>query len=214
MSLTTLFAFLNNPAFQVEGGCEVVEIVIGTSDYWVYSTPSHVAEYMNGQLGTAAWDNASADDRLKAHVQATRWLDTMNWQGARTGTQPLDWPRTGMVNCDGTVIADDELPEDICSAIAELILVILADNSASNQASTAKNIKSLGAGSASIEFFRGGDAQGGKGTPLPTQAWRLIKCFTGAGSQASSGAIASGTDACSQFDDDDRYDLRDGEGFP
>tara|TARA_R110000796_G_scaffold151843_1_gene268358 strand:+ start:56 stop:415 length:360 start_codon:yes stop_codon:yes gene_type:complete len=118
-----------------------------------------------------------------------------------------------MVDCDGTVVATTAVPDELCEAVAELVLIILGDNAASDASSTAKNIKALGAGSATVEFFRSGDAQGGGGTPLPTPAWRLIKCFTGAGSQANSGAIASGADQCSQFDDDDRYDLRSDAGF-
>ena len=196
----------------------VSTVTISGNSYSVYGTEAEVKQYIAGRLGTDAYDNASGSDKKKAHVQATRWLDTLKWQGSPTDTvtpQPLAWPRTGMIDCEGVEVGDSVIPDELCAAVAELVLVILGDNAASDSASTVKNIKKLGAGSASIEFFRAADAQGNtSGTPLPTQAWRLIRCFTGAGSQANSGAIASGTDACSQFDDCDRYDLRDGEAFP
>lgn len=194
----------------------VSSVTISGNAYDVYGTEAEVKQYLAGRLGADAYDDASGAKKKKAHVQATRWLDTMKWQGSPTdaSTQPLAWPRTGMTDCNGDAVLDTAIPDELCAAVGELVLILLGDSAASDQASTDKNIKKLGAGSASIEFFRAGDSQGKSGTPLPTQAWRLIKCFTGAGSQANSGAIASGTDECSQFDDGDRYDLRDGAGFP
>lgn len=195
----------------------VQTITISGNTYSVYGSETDVKTYLAGRLGTTAYDNASSGDRKSAHVQATRWMDTLTFQGSPTDLvtpQPLAWPRIGMVDCDGEAVLDTAVPDELCASIAELILVILGDNAASDAAGTGKNIKRVGAGSAVVEFFRAGDAQGNKGTPLPEQAWRLIKCFTGAGSQANSGSIASGTCDESQFDDCDRYELRNGEGFP
>lgn len=194
----------------------VSTVTIGTDTYNVYGTEAEIKTYLGGRLGADAYTNAESNDKKKAHVQATRWMDTMQFQGTPTDLvtpQPLAWPRIGMTNCNGEVVLDSVVPNELCEAIGELILVILGNSAASDAAGTGKNIKKVGAGSAQVEFFRAGDAQGKSGTPLPTQAWRLIKCFTGAGSQLNSGAISSGTDACSQFDDCDTYDLRDGESF-
>ncbi len=195
----------------------VSSVTIAGNAYDVYGTETEVKQYIAGRLGTSAYDDASSGDRKKAHVQATRWMDTLTFQGSPTDLvtpQPLAWPRTGMVDCNGEVVVDTVVPDELCEAIGEMVLIVLGDNAASDAAGTGKNIKKVGAGSAQVEFFRTGDAQGNKGTPLPEQAWRLIKCFTGAGDQANSGAIASGTCDESQFDDCDRYELRSGEGFP
>lgn len=194
----------------------IQSINISGNAYDVYGTEAEVKAYIAGRLGTSAYDDASSGDRKKAHVQATRWMDTLTFQGSPTDLvtpQPLAWPRIGMIDCDGGVVLDTVVPDELCASISELVLVILGSNTASDVASTAKNIKKAGAGSAQVEFFRPGDAQGKSGTPLPEQAWRLVKCFTGAGSQANSGAIASGTCDESQFDDCDRFELRDGESF-
>lgn len=195
----------------------VSTVTISGNAYSVYGTEAELKQYLAGRLGTDAYDNASSTDRKKAMVQATRWLDTLQWQGSPTDLvtpQPLAWPRTGMVDCNEEPVPDTVIPDELCAALGELVLVILGDSAASDQASTAKNIKRVGAGSAMVEFFRAGDAQGNSsGTPLPTQAWRLIKCFTGAGDQANSGVISTGTDERSQFDDCDRYDVRYGDGW-
>jgi hypothetical protein len=195
----------------------VSTVTIGADTYNVYGTQAEIKTYLAGRLGTLAFDDANSTDRKKAHVQATRWIDRIRWEGLPTDTttpQPLEWPRTGATDCNDIAIGTAVVPDEICWAVAELVLIILGDNTASDKGSTSSNIKRLGAGSAQIEFFRTGDAQGGKGTPLPTAAWDLVKCFAGSGDAANSGAIGSGTDACSQFDDDDVYDLRFGEGYP
>ncbi len=195
----------------------VTQITISGNLYDVYGTEAEVKAYIAGRLGTSAYDDADSGDRKKAHVQATRWMDTLTFQGSPTdlvSPQPLAWPRTGMIDCNGEAVVDTVVPDELCESISELVLVILGDNAASDAAGTGKNIKKVGAGSAVVEFFRAGDAQGNPGTTLPTQAWRLVKCFTSAGDQTNSGSIASGTCDNSQFDDCDRYELRDGEGFP
>jgi len=194
----------------------VSSVTISGVAYDVYGTETEIKQYIAGRLGTDAYDNASGGDKKKAHVQATRWMDTLTFQGLPTDLvtpQPLAWPRTGMVDCNSQLVGDTIVPDELCEAIGELVLVILGSNDASDAAGTGKNIKKVGAGSAQVEFFRPGDSQGKSGTPLPTQAWRLVKCFTSAGDQANSGSISSGTCDPSQFDDCDRYDLRKGESL-
>ncbi len=191
-------------------------IIIAGNNYDVYGTEADIKQYIAGRLGTAAYDSSSSSDKKKAHVQATRWMDTLTFQGSPTDLvtpQPLAWPRIGMTDCNGEVVVDTIVPDELCAASSEMVLIILGDSAASDAAGTGKNIKKVGAGSAQVEFFRTGDAQGNKGTPLPEQAWRLIKCFTGAGDQTNSGAIASGTTDHTEFDDCHRYELRDGESF-
>jgi hypothetical protein len=192
-------------------------IIISGNNYDVYGTEADIKEYLAGRLGVDAYDAASSGDRKKAHVQATRWIDRQRWQSVPTDVatpQPLEFPRVALTDCNGTLILDTVVPDEVCWATAELVNIILGTPTASDKGSTAKNVKKVGAGSAAVEFFRAGDSEGRKGTPLPTAAWDLVKCFSGSGTGANSGSIASGTCDPSQFDDCDRYDLRQGEGFP
>lgn len=188
----------------------VETITIGSSSYSVYGTEAAIKSYLAGRLGTDAYDDASSTDRKKAHVQATRWIDREHWAGARTDPdtpQPLDFPRTGIVNCDGEAVDPDTVPPEVVYATAELELIILNDASASASGSTASNVKSVGAGSAKVSFFSAGDAQGKGGTPLPTEAWKWLSCFA-AGVLPSTGGFRSGEDNTPHFDDyPDDYDL-------
>ena len=49
----------------------------------------------------AQWNSTSDDDLVPALITATRWLETLSYQGTRCkDTQRLKWPRSGVV-CDG-----------------------------------------------------------------------------------------------------------------
>lgn len=65
-----------------------------------YVTVDEGDEYFRWSLNSAAWDDASNDDKSKAIVTATRAIDRLNFSGLRTS----DWtrflcigPETGLV---------------------------------------------------------------------------------------------------------------------
>lgn len=187
----------------------VETITIGSSSYYVYGTEADVKSYLAGKLGTDAYDDASSTDRKKAHVQATRWIDREKWAGTPTDPdtpQPLAFPREGLTDVDGLAVDSATVPSEVVYATAELILILLRSNTADSSASTAKNIKSVGAGSAKVEYFSAGDAQGKSGTPLPVEAWKLLAPFAaGAG---FIGGHRSGAENESLFEDyPGNYDL-------
>lgn len=191
----------------------VSTVTISGNDYSVYGTEAEVKQYLAGRLGTEAYDNASGGERKKAHVQATRWLDRERWTGSPTDTttpQPLAWPRTGVTDCDGNAVPDNVVPDDLCAATAELVLVLLQDSSADQNATQGTNIRRAQAGSAIVEFFRPGssDGSGQNGTIFPTQVQKLVGCFL----EGASGYVAPdarGTDQPSSFCEDD-YNLKRG----
>ena len=64
-----------------------------------------------------------------AIMRASQWLSTYpTWDGAMTcgrGLQGLSWPRTGVTDCNGDSIPDDEVPAEVkqathLAALAEL----------------------------------------------------------------------------------------------
>ena len=62
------------------------------------------------------WESTSVEDREKALIVATRWLDTLDYKGERCSeTQRLKWPRDG-AECDGQVSTCDEIPYAIKEA--------------------------------------------------------------------------------------------------
>ena len=74
--------------------------------------------------GTAseAWQAASDADKDLSLIQATTWLETLDYSGLRcTTTQALKWPRSG-ANCDGLVSTCTAIPYKI--EYAEVVLAI------------------------------------------------------------------------------------------
>lgn len=199
---------------QVEQVCgpeyfrPVGHVSIGSDVFDVYGSEAGAATYMAARLGADDWDDASATDKKKAMVSATRWIDRARWQGAQTDgdtPQPLAFPRTGLTDCDGNAVADTWTPD---AAAYELALVLLGDASVPESVDSGSNIKKLKAGPAELEYFKGTT---GRVSRFPTIAHELLRCFL-EGAGGIGGAWASDTVAESAFDDDDRYDY--GRGLP
>lgn len=184
-------------------------VTISGTSYEVYGTSTGLKAYMAAHMNSAAYDDASSNDRKKAHVSATRWLDRANWQGQKydlVTPQTLEHPRTGLTDKDGNAVDETTVHESVEFATYELVLYLLADAEATQAFDQGSNVKKVQAGSASVEFFKGTD---GKYPRFPTEAHELIRYFL-EGASGLTGPMAPGTSAGSAFDDDDRYGLNGG----
>jgi hypothetical protein len=84
-----------------------------------------IAEY--DVLERTTWTLASADDKIRSLVSATRQLDALPWVGERaTTTQALAWPRTD-AEINGRTIASDEIPREVEEGTYELALALLRE---------------------------------------------------------------------------------------
>ena len=172
---------------------------IGGNTYEVYGDVAAAEDYMVARLGSEAWMCASANDRAKALVSATRMLERTSWQGDPTGVlgQVLAWPRTGLLDKEGDALDDQTVPQEVVDASFELALKLLEDAELQDQVSAeSSNIKRLKAGSAEIEYFRQVE-----GTKLPTVVSQLVGCWTDSSTRTVGRAY--GTDRCSSFDGTD-----------
>ena len=189
-------------------------ITIGADTFSVYAltAANAVAEtttFWNGRLGAEAdaWNAAvlaAADNEKRAMVAAADWIDrALTFTGDVTVVgQPRAWPRDGAQDC-GTAVADGTTPDDIFYAQCWLAGAILVDNAASSSVGTGSNVKRVGAGSASVLFFRPTEGTA-TDVRLPQVAHDFTKCFTEAAlSGGIGGATASGTGVASQFCADD-----------
>jgi hypothetical protein len=182
------------------------QVIISGTTYDVHGTSAGLKAYMAAHMNSAAYDSASSNDRKKAHVSATRWLDRANWQGQKTDLvtpQPLEFPRTGLVDKDGNEVDSSTTPVVVEYATYELVLYLLADAEATQALDQGSNVKKVQAGSASVEFFKGTD---GKYPRFPTEAHELIRYFL-EGASGLTAPMAPGVDVESQFDDCDGYGL-------
>jgi hypothetical protein len=77
-------------------------------------------------LGPLNWTAATTDNKGRALITATRYLDQLEWLGSRaTTTQALAWPRSGAA-CGEWSFDDDEIPPPIKRGCFELAGLLLA----------------------------------------------------------------------------------------
>lgn len=108
-----------------------LDATVGGASANAYATVSEADTYFDERLNTSDWDGASTEDKSRALIMATRRIDQETFEGARVDPDPDDqqlaWPRTGVVDQDGRVFDNDEIPDRIKHATFELALVFLGD---------------------------------------------------------------------------------------
>lgn len=173
-------------------------VTIATKDFDIYGEldtdtpgePDSATTYFIGQLNTAAWDAADDDTKSKSLVTATRILDKQSWKGAQTDPitpQPLLWPRTGIVDCDGLKVADTDVPEGIVYGSYELASAILEDAAVQSSNTGGSNVKSardkVGDLETQRDYFNSTALpNGGLNTGrFPTAVQELVVCFLAGG---------------------------------
>jgi len=182
------------------------QVVISGTTYDVYGTEAGLKAYMAARIGADKFDAATSVNRKKAHVSATRWLDRQTWAGAKKeASQALEFPRTGLTDKDGNAVDDTTVPAVIESACYELVLILLDDATKQESEDSGSNIRSVKAGSVSVEFFKGTLGQSSK---FPSHVNELIRCFL-EGYSTFNAAVGYGTSVESEFDDD-YYDMNGG----
>lgn len=181
-------------------------VTVGTDTASVYALTSVALDDANSfhavrlGEGTTAWNAATDDDKERALVLASDWIDrSSNFTGTKTSSsQPREWPRDG-ATCDGDAITDGTTPDELAYATFWLAGQILADNDAPASPGTGSNVKEAKAGSARVVFFT---STVDSGTRLPTTAHDYVGCFLESAATIITPS-ASGTSGTSAFDCDD-----------
>lgn len=159
------------------------------------------------------WDLLDDNKKKSYLLAATNRLDLLLWRGSKTGGAEQDnaWPRTAMEYCDGTPVATDEVPIDVEVATIIQAGSIVLDPGVSDAGGSGTNIKSVGAGSASVSFFQpkvGGVIQ-------DVTVGSLLRCYlqSSVSGGGSTGPLSSGTGSDSQgssFSDPCRFGVNRG----
>jgi len=184
-------------------------VSIGSDTFDIYGTEAGAKSYLAGRLGVSAWTDADSNDKRRALVEATRWLDRANWQGLKTDLvtpQALEFPRTGLTDKDGQSVDSATVPLDVEYACYELAVVLLDDAAKPDSPDGGSNVKRAKAGPAEVEFFVGTQ---GDFPRFPTRAHELIRSFL-EGASTLAAPWASDTSGETAFDDDDLLDLNEG----
>ena len=129
---------------------------------------------------TALADDATRDNYL---IWASDWIDDyMDFKGYKTvETSGLRWPRCGVYDCDGILVDENTVPQQLKQAVAELA-VWLINNDAANTGGESSNlpegIKRVKADVVEVEFFESGSADSQSGSDLlPVNIRFLMRCF-------------------------------------
>ena len=90
-----------------------------------YLTVAAADDIAADYLGTLAWASATTDNKGRALIMATRYLDQLQWIGSRaTTTQALAWPRQGAA-CGEWSFGSGVIPQPIKQATFDLAEALL-----------------------------------------------------------------------------------------
>src|SRR5688572_29395075 len=126
----------------------------GAANANTYITLADADTYHDSHGYATTWTSATNDQQKVVLVWATRLLDAhFEWTGTiASDTQALRWPRAATYDRDGRLLANDEIPEAIEFATAELARHLLtADRTAPESVDLA--LKSVKAGSIAAEVL-------------------------------------------------------------
>lgn len=105
-----------------------IDATVGGATANSFVTLAEAQSYMDGRLNESSWESATPDTQNRALVEATRWLSSKQWGGARaSSTQALQWPRFWAENPDamfgGNIWFDSTIiPQRVKDATCELAL--------------------------------------------------------------------------------------------
>lgn len=100
----------------------------GASNANSYLTVAQADDLANLCLGTLSWTSASTDNKGRALIMATRYLDQLAYIGEKASTtQALLWPRKEAA-CGEWSFTSTELPQPIKQATFDLAEALLKDN--------------------------------------------------------------------------------------
>lgn len=105
-----------------------VTATVGASDANSYLSVAAADSIANNMLSTVGWGTATTDDKGRALITATRYLDQLEWIGTKTSTtQALLWPRED-ATCGEKDYANNVIPDEIKFATFDLADALLGDS--------------------------------------------------------------------------------------
>jgi hypothetical protein len=169
-------------------------VIIGGETFEVYEDVAAIDAYMEGSPSSsgAAWRaQTDEDEKARAAVGATRYLNRLPWLGEKAAeSQTLEWPRTGITDVDEAVT-----PEKVLEAFYELAGLINAGEPIGDTPGfAAAEARRLKAGSVEIENFRSLAVQ-----RYPQIVLDLLRDYLSSGASLDGGSYATGTAKKSQF---------------
>lgn len=156
------------------------QVTIDSNSFNVYGDLNDAINYLTATITATAWFAANSLTQSQALVSSVRWLEQIMWLGKKTDeNNALRWPRMDIYNVD-----PNSIPERLVEASFELA-AMLVDTLDLQTTFQNPMPKSLGAGSAKVDYFRPVGQFGGTNvqilSPLPTICMNLVQAWIGGG---------------------------------
>jgi len=108
----------------------VIDATLGGASANSYVTLADADAYFETTPDSGTWTDKTNDQKNRALISATRWIDALSFYGARCGTtQALKWPREDYT-VDGIDLACTLIPVGIEIATYELARALANDTDA------------------------------------------------------------------------------------
>lgn len=168
-------------------------LVVGTNSY--VSISESIVFFLD-TLRNARWTSVDVNTKSAALIDATRYLERLDWIGTRTvSTQALSWPRSGVSDREGLALDSSVVPSFIKEATYEIALRLAEDPDLIDNflQQTRDNTKRVRAGNVEAEFFVPTN-----GTPIFEWLVPLLRPYLRSATGIS-GNFASGINNTSSF---------------
>lgn len=104
-----------------------IDAAVGGTSANSYQTVAVAAVYMESRVPSAAWNDATEADRIRALIMAARQIDTLEFLGDKSASgQALKWPRIDAHDDNGDEYPSNAIPSIVQQAQAEEAYRILA----------------------------------------------------------------------------------------
>lgn len=149
-----------------------------------YLTVAAADSIANTMIATLKWSTATTDNKGRALITATRYLDQLGWIGDRaTTTQALAWPRSD-ASCGEKAYDDDEIPAEVQYATFDLADALLNDPTLFNTSNAGlgeliPGIPNASLKSARVDVLAVEFKDGGSGAPVVKNALTVLPHLVG-----------------------------------
>lgn len=176
-----------------------VTATVGSASANSYLTVAQADDFANLYLGTLNWASASTDNKGRALIMATRYLDELKWIGERASTtQALLWPRTD-AECGDWSFTSSEIPQPIKQATFDLAEYLLGDGTVLSGAGAGSselipgipnaNLKRARVDVIDVEFNQAGQAESKNALNVVPHLKQVLGCLCLSGSNSSVGTV-------------------------
>lgn len=157
----------------------IVEDGSGKPDAESYVSVEDADAYFADRGSPSTWADLTIPLKESALRYATQWLDALNWVGTIrrfSPAQALAWPRVGVTDSFGRIIAIDEIPERVKGAECERALAHVSE--AINSGFSSRVTTKEKVGPIEVEYSDG--VLGAEGPSNYPYILRLLKPLLGA----------------------------------